>query len=172
MNIYQKLAAVRDEVKYIKKTGYNSFHKYSYAKEGDYLEAVRPALQKQGLVCYPSKQTIGYHPTNPELVLVEMEYTFVNTESPEEKVVVPASGQGADKGDKAVYKAITGAKKYLLSTLFLIETGDDAEADEDTDKRATLPSASATAKSTWKRLAPAAEEAKAVVAKVLKEEGY
>lgn len=143
MNIYQKLAAVRDEVKYIQKTGYNSFHKYTYAKEGDYLEAIRPALQKQGLFCYPSMQRVTYHPDNKELCLVEMEFTFVNTDAPEERIVVPCSGQGSDKGDKAVYKGVTGCKKYMLGVLFLIESGDDAEADTDTDKRAagsTAPS--------------------------------
>ena len=38
-------------------------------------------------------------------------------------------GTGADSGDKAPYKATTGAIKYALLTAFLIPTGDDPEND-------------------------------------------
>ena len=41
MNLVSKLAEVMKQVKYIQKTGYNSFHKYKYATESDVTEAVR-----------------------------------------------------------------------------------------------------------------------------------
>jgi len=44
-------------------------------------------------------------------------------------------GQGADKGDKGVYKAITGAKKYFIANLFLIPTDDDPEGNDDYEKQ-------------------------------------
>lgn len=39
-------------------------------------------------------------------------------------------GEGMDTGDKAIYKAITGAQKYVLMKTFLIPTGDDPELEE------------------------------------------
>src|SRR5699024_6730814 len=42
---------------------------------------------------------------------------------------------GQDAGDKAVYKAITGATKYALMKVFMIPTGDDPEQDYEADER-------------------------------------
>ena len=44
------------------------------------------------------------------------------------------SGIGFDKGDKALYKAKTGAIKYFFATTFLVATKDDPERD-DNDKK-------------------------------------
>jgi hypothetical protein len=139
-NIYQRIAAVMEEVKYVQKTGYNSFHKYKYAKESDYIESLRPAMLKHGLVILPAQMKTSQQ---GELSTVELTFRIVNVDNPSEFLDVPSAGQGADKGDKGVYKAITGAKKYALSTAFLIETGDDAEADESTDARAAKPATKA-----------------------------
>lgn len=37
-------------------------------------------------------------------------------------------GSGMDSGDKAIYKALTGARKYFFRLLFGIATGDDPDA--------------------------------------------
>ena len=37
------------------------------------------------------------------------------------------TSEGIDKGDKAGYKAYTGALKYYLANTFMVATGDDAE---------------------------------------------
>ena len=39
------------------------------------------------------------------------------------------TGEGMDKGDKAGYKAYTGALKYFLADTFMVATGDDPEKD-------------------------------------------
>ena len=44
------------------------------------------------------------------------------------------AGEGADVGDKAPYKAMTGALKYALLQSFLLSTGDDPE-DEHANSR-------------------------------------
>ena len=54
-------------------------------------------------------------------------------------LVVAVAGEGADAGDKAPYKAMTGALKYALLQSFLLSTGDDPE-DERTNSRAALGS--------------------------------
>jgi hypothetical protein len=45
----------------------------------------------------------------------------------DEILSVPSYGEGRDSGDKAPYKALTGALKYALIQTFLIATGDDPE---------------------------------------------
>jgi ERF superfamily len=69
---------------------------------------------------------------------VIMAYTFCDVDSGEE-VVATAAGQGLDAGDKAPYKAMTGALKYALLQTFLLATGDDPE-DERVDARFNKPS--------------------------------
>ena len=39
------------------------------------------------------------------------------------------TGEGIDKGDKAGYKAYTGALKYFLADTFMVATGDDPESE-------------------------------------------
>ena len=41
------------------------------------------------------------------------------------------TGEGLDRGDKAGYKATTGALKKFLSSTFLVATKDDPERDDD-----------------------------------------
>ncbi len=66
-----------------------------------------------------------------------MAYTFADVDSGEE-IVAKVAGQGLDPGDKAPYKAMTGALKYALLQSFLLATGDDPE-DERGDARFTPP---------------------------------
>ena len=68
---------------------------------------------------------------------VVMAYTFTDVDSGEE-VIAKVAGQGLDPGDKAPYKAMTGALKYALLQSFLLATGDDPE-DERLDGRSTNP---------------------------------
>ena len=46
-----------------------------------------------------------------------------------EWIEIDIIGEGYDRGDKAVYKAITGARKYGLACLFDLVTTDDPETD-------------------------------------------
>ena len=52
--------------------------------------------------------------------------TDIDTGFYEETVI---TGEGIDKGDKAGYKAYTGALKYYLANTFMVATGDDPEKD-------------------------------------------
>ncbi|MGO9607791.1 MAG: hypothetical protein ACLQAT_31065, partial [Candidatus Binataceae bacterium] len=69
---------------------------------------------------------------------VVMAYSFSDVDSGEE-IVAKVAGQGLDSGDKAPYKAMTGALKYALLQSFLLATGDDPE-DERADSRTALGS--------------------------------
>lgn len=131
--IAQALHQVMSKVSYVQKTGKNAFHGYKYAGEADLLEKLRPAMLEAGLILIPSIK--GVSPIDEHgVTTVQMEYTLVHKDGDIWPNAICAAGQGGDKnkngvGDKGLYKAITGANKYLLFKLFQIETGDDPEAD-------------------------------------------
>ena len=127
---------VMTDVGYVQKKDENKFQKYKYAGEGALLAALRPAMVRHGLVLFPSVENVSpideYGNTT-----VTIEYTL--THAPTGAVwpkPLKAVGVGNDRnsnggvGDKGLYKAITGANKYMLFKLFQLETGDDAEKTE------------------------------------------
>lgn len=134
-NLYQRIHSVAKEIGVVEKNGVNSFHRYEYATERDFVDAVRPLLDKHGLVLVP--EVIGEPMMTPIgdkgelLTQLLIKFTLVNIDNPNEKEIAIIPGHGQDKGDKGVYKALTGAKKYFLSLTFLIATGDDPENDDD-----------------------------------------
>jgi hypothetical protein len=138
--LVRKLSEVMNEVKYIQKKGFNKFHKYSYATESDVAEKVREELAKRNVMMIPSvKEHILREHTNRSgnveyIVTIDMEFTFFDGDTGEE-ITFNMSGEGQDAGDKAIYKAITGAQKYALMKVFMIPTGDDPERDESVDER-------------------------------------
>lgn len=129
--IITALHAVMQEAAYVQKTGENDFHGYSYATEADVLERIRPAMIKHGLVLIPSinqVSSIDQHGNTSVIV----HYTLAHTSGAVWPHPIVAAGCGNDRnkngtGDKGLYKALTGANKYLLFKLFQIETGDDPE---------------------------------------------
>lgn len=138
--LIKKLSNVMKEVKHIEKKGFNKFHRYNYATESDVAEKVREVLAEQNVMMMPDvvEHTTREHKNqkgNTEYIAtVKVKFTFVDGDSGEE-FSVHSAGEGQDAGDKAVYKAITGAQKYALMKVFMIPTGDDPEADYKTDER-------------------------------------
>ncbi|MEJ8548435.1 ERF family protein [Brevibacillus borstelensis] len=138
--LVKKLAKVMQEVKYIQKRGYNKFHQYKYATEADVAEKVREILAEQNVIMIPNmtSHSIREHTTNKGnreyIVTANMEFKFIDGDSGEE-ITFNMTGEGQDPGDKATYKAVTGAQKYALMKVFMIPTGDDPEADEGVDQR-------------------------------------
>lgn len=130
--LHSKLAEVMAEVGRVPKRGRNEFHKYDYATEADIVEAVRGALSARGVSLLPSVRQVLREGT---LTTALMAFSFTDGETGETSTHEWA-GTGDDKGDKGLYKAMTGALKYFLLKTFLLPTGDDPEADEATDKRA------------------------------------
>ncbi len=124
-SLHAKLAEVMGEISRVPKNGRNEFHKYDYVTEADLVEAVRDKLASRGVTLIPSAESVD---RDGNLAFVRMTFTFVDAGSGE---TVSSSwfGSGEDKGDKALYKAYTGALKYFLMKTFLIATGDDPERD-------------------------------------------
>lgn len=136
--LHAKLAEVMAEVGRVPKRGRNEFHKYDYATEADIVDAVRGALSSRGISLVPSVVQVNREGT---LTTVLMSFQFNDGETGG-SASYQWAGTGDDKGDKGLYKAMTGALKYFLLKTFLMPTGDDSEADTETDKRASgAPSA-------------------------------
>ncbi|MBS4200306.1 ERF family protein [Bacillus sp. FJAT-49732] len=128
------------EVKYIQKRGHNKFHNYKYATESDVSEKVREELAARNIMMIPNvvshsnREHINAKGKTEYIATIMMEFRFIDGDSGEE-ITFHSIGEGQDAGDKAVYKAITGAQKYALMKAFMIPTGDDPEADTGTDER-------------------------------------
>jgi hypothetical protein len=139
LNLYGKLARISGMVGAISKRGYNAFHKYHYVTEGDLVGAVRVYLAAAGILMIPNTTSIE---KDGDLTTVMVEYTVTDGSGYTFTFAVP--GAGSDRGDKGVYKALTGSQKYAIMKLFKIETGDDPEADTRVDERAAHDGAPAT----------------------------
>jgi hypothetical protein len=166
--LVQKLAKVMAETRWVEKKGRNSFFNYDYARETDILDAVRTKLAENGIFVFTSvehtdvketaKRTRDGSPVN--LVFVRTKHTFWDGESGETAEVF-GTGSGEDSGDKAIYKAITGAMKYFISKNFLISTGDDPEKDSEPSRveaAAPVPETAAQGEKTEKEPALALDE--------------
>lgn len=124
MSLYEAIIEVMKEVGYVQKEGKVSFGKtnYKYAGEADLISALRPAMVKHGVMMFCSG--VDEIKVVDSRVLARYRFTF---QKGEESFNVYALGEGADSGDKASYKAATGALKYALRQTFIIETGDDPD---------------------------------------------
>ena len=114
----------------------NEYDNYQYFSEAQYKELFTELFSKHGI----------------ELFIDEIDYgTFEGTDKqPFGRTVTLActlididtgysetsrhTGEGLDRGDKAGYKATTGAIKRFLSSTFLVATQDDPEREDDKSK--------------------------------------
>ena len=130
--IAKALYNVMSKVSYVQKSQTNEFHRYNYAGEADLLAVLRPAMLEEGLILIPSVDEIGAIDDFGNTT-IKVGYTLVHKDGDVWPHTIYAGGCGNDRaksgmvGDKGLYKAITGANKYLLFKLFQIETGDDPE---------------------------------------------
>ncbi len=140
-SLVRKLAKIMAETWWVEKKGRNSFFNYDYARETDILDAVRSKLAESGVFVFTSVESMDLRETGKRTrdgspvsqVSVRTKHVFRDADTGESEEVF-GYGSGEDAGDKAVYKAITGAMKYFISENFLISTGDDPEKDSETEK--------------------------------------
>ncbi len=132
LSLRQKLAVVRRRLAYVQKRGYNERKNYNYVTAADIAGAVGDILAELGVVVVPRLESISHEPSRmgrsevEHVARVVMAYTFMDVDTAEE-ITVKVAGEGLDAGDKAPYKAMTGALKYALLQSFLLATGDDPE---------------------------------------------
>ena len=136
ISLQKKKNAVRKELHergILPKGAHNDYDNYDYFSEAQYKELFTELFSKHGI----------------EIIIDEADYgTFDGTDKqPFGRVVTLActlididtgyaetsrhTGEGLDRGDKAGYKATTGAIKKFLSSTFLVATKDDPEREDD-----------------------------------------
>lgn len=127
--LVQRLYAIMSEVGSVAKAGENQHFKYKYVKEADVTEHMRELLCKHGVLLMPSIGHAGAAEGMENVVQVMIHYTFINVDDQNDKMTITFYGDGQDKGDKGIFKAITGAHKYMFLKTFQIGTDDDPEND-------------------------------------------
>ena len=139
MNIYEKLVEVRKVVPYLQKE--NKGNQYKYVSSSQVLSNCKAKMDELGLILLPSvvaHKVTGSpieefnkegHPikrTTTYFTELDMVFTWVNAEKPDETVTCQWYGQGVDiAGEKGVGKALTYAEKYFLLKQFNIATDQD-----------------------------------------------
>lgn len=128
------LTSAAAEIRPAGKSKKNAYDNYDYACEEDWYEAVRPAITKHGLAMIfscPTVTPLEDRKTRNGVVeyAVRVSCALRILHSSGQWIELYGVGEGQDRGDKAAYKAITGAKKYLYAMAFAIPTTDDPEKD-------------------------------------------
>lgn len=129
----------------LQKEGKNTYDNYKYFSEAQYKMLFTELFSEHGLeikfdeVEYGTfegteKQANGRMP-RLQFLLFDVETGFYETTT--------ITGEGIDKGDKAGYKAYTGALKYYLANTFMVATGDDAEQESPNHRMNTKSNARA-----------------------------
>lgn len=132
----QAVAAVMAAVPYVLQTGRNDHQRYSYTSDADLLGAIQPQLARHGLALVVSgvevlaTENIGKTRSGGERTRHDLRVTYTLIHSDGGWIRVQSAGSGVDHEDKGIYKALTGAYKYVLRQTFAIPTGDDAERAE------------------------------------------
>lgn len=134
--ICKAMADVQPKLQKIKKTGYNKSQSYNYSKLEDYIESIMQILPEHGLFITCS-QGAPHRLEVRETKLGGKQYPVqistcirLNHESGE-FIEILAYGEGQDSGDKAIYKAITGSRKYGIACLLNLVTTDNDDPEYD-----------------------------------------
>lgn len=125
------LASAMGKIGTVAQTGRNAHDRYTYASDADLKAAIQPVLSECGLAIVPiafehSWDTVDSAKGRPQ-TRCRLVVTYRIAHASGEFIDAQAVGEGIDRGDKAAYKAQTGALKYLLRTVFAVPTSDDAE---------------------------------------------
>jgi len=125
----------------IEKGGTNKHFNYDYVSEEGLVELIRDACIDNGLLLTPSVAMDNHYETvtglgdnkNGVLVTWVQEFHLTHISGHIWPFPIRVMAQGADRGDKAVWKGLTSAHKYAWMRLLMLPTGDDPEADGTTD---------------------------------------
>jgi len=128
----KKMNEAREMIGRMQQTGKNNPQNYFYLVAANLSEEVQKAFNKIGIGTFYNvcdyeyiKKDRGY------FVRVKVIIELVDTDTGY-STFISAYGDGQDFGDKAIYKAQTGAQKYAYRNTLLIPTGNDPEEDKDT----------------------------------------
>lgn len=138
-SLQQKKNALRrllNEKGILQRGGKNDFDHYSYFSEAQYKQLFTELFSTVGLEMKFTELEYGTFEgsakqANGRMPRIQFDLFDIETGFFESTII---TGEGMDKGDKAGYKAYTGALKYFLADTFMVATGDDPEKDSPDQK--------------------------------------
>lgn len=143
LGFLKKLKVLQDTIGEFpwEKDGINRHQSYKYITEKQYKANFAKALKKAGLLW--KMETVNVHfqgaiSDKMHLVVCNFKGTITDPETGEHEEYL-FSGSGADNGDKALYKAVTGGHKFFLAANFNVAEDNDPESDADNAPKATPP---------------------------------
>ena len=139
-NLYQRIAAVMQDVQRLQKDKQVGENNYAYKamSEEKVTSVIRAAMITHGLVILPVGQSHSLTDYSRlqkvvSISAVDVTYKLVNVDNPAEFEMIVSSGTGVDSQDKGVGKAMTYSMKYALLRLFMIPTGNDPDEVHNTE---------------------------------------
>jgi hypothetical protein len=136
-NIYQRILAVTADVKSFGKDSQNTQFNFKYASVEQVVAVISPVCVQHGIVLLfeadilPPATNINKN-GQIQLAMVMGKLTAVNVDEPSDRIVVSLPAAGFDTLDKGIYKALSGARKYAIFSMFNLMTGsDDPETNVD-----------------------------------------
>jgi len=140
--LVDKVLGAAAESGYVQKDGKHG-QGYKFAGDEAITTKFRDAMLGQGVLMFPEDIEVKHiqvfeDPKGEKApnVLVTIGGHFVVTDGGA-SLKVSSLGQGIDRGDKAIYKAMTGFKKYAYRHLVMMATGDDPEQTRDDEVAGT-----------------------------------
>lgn len=140
-SLKNKWLKVMDECAKVAKDGYNSYQRYKYASAAGVMEAINPALVRNGIATTAEAELLELREVTlvnetrtktERLATVKVTITLHDVDT-DETMKISGIGGGQDAGDKAVMKAQTAAMKYAFMMSLEMSTGDDPEKDTNTE---------------------------------------
>lgn len=135
MNIYQKLVEVRKTIPYLQKD--KKGHNCKYASGSLIIGAVRQKIDELNLLLIPQIKEMSFPQVVAKdvVVILELEYCWVNADMPEERVTIAWRAIGQKQQiEQSLGSALTYAERYFLLKFFNIPTD---EIDPDLYKEKT-----------------------------------
>lgn len=129
LTLDEKILAIQDVIKKVKKKGQNKDQGYNYLTIEDAVDATRREMISRRLLLLPGKFDEATRHDDGKgftfTLYIEWELTDLDTK---ESRTWKVPGAGWDYHDKGVPKAVTGSRKTALTLIFNLPTGDNPEA--------------------------------------------
>jgi hypothetical protein len=129
LTLDDKILAIQDAIKKLKKTGTNKDQGYKYLTIEDAVDATRREMISHRLLLIPGKfdQPTRHDDGKGFTFTLYIEWMLKDLDSGTERTwTIP--GAGWDYHDKGVAKAVTGSRKTALILIFNLPIGDNPEA--------------------------------------------
>lgn len=126
------ISAVMADIGKIVAQGFNEHFRYNFLGDAELMGNVQPAMAKHGLSILPIKADI-LNETDPigklgRRIDIRMRWLIANDKGG--FVILENVASGVDPADKGLYKAMTGARKYLHRLVFQVSTDTDPDTDD------------------------------------------